>query len=126
MQLVKDSLAHLTSMLKLCHILKHQNVPRPLEERHWHVYYDNPFLCANTKHYDMVWSGWGKLFSDTKYINSLHKHLLKSLLATHGSPVCIENYQLLLIQTLFIFNALCFLHCNKKYIFTKNIPPVDV
>lgn len=121
MQLVKDSLVNLMSMLKLCHILKHQDVPRPSEEMRWHVYNDDPFISANTKHYSIVWSGWGRLFSDTKYIDFLHKYLVKSLLTTHGTRVCIENYQLLLIQTLCIFHVLCFLPCNKKYIFIKNI-----
>lgn len=108
MQLVKDSLVNLMSMLKLCHIWKHQDVPRPSEEMHWHVYNFDPFISANTKHYNMVWSGWGRLFSDTKYIDSLHKYLLKSLRITHGIRVCIENYQLLLIQTLCIFLCLIF------------------
>lgn len=125
MQLVKDSLAHLMSMLKLCHILKHQDIPRPSEERQWHVSMTITFSVPAQS--TTIWCGQGGAgYSQTKYINSLHKYLLKSLLATHGTAACIENYQLLLVQTLCIFNALCFLHCNKKSIFTKNIPVADV
>lgn len=121
MHLVEDSLVNLMSILTLCHILKHQDVPRPSEEMQWHVYNDNPLLLANTEHSDMVWSGWGRLFSDTKYMDSLHKYLPKSLMTTHGTPVCIKNYQLLLIQTFCTFYALCFLNCNKKKYFHKKI-----
>jgi len=84
-----------------------------------------PHLSVPTKYYDMVSSGRDRLFSDTEYIDSLHIYLLKSLLTRHGTAVCLECKQLLLIQMLYILHILLFLHCNGKYVCNKNIPLPD-